>query len=149
MGSTREFSIGGKHGEVSGHPVRLEATVVGTISGYLHSFPQASGPPSLRDAGSVASLRAGGIDIVVSSKRCQCLSPSIFTDLGIELTDKQTIVVKSAQHFHGAFAPMAGDIIYMSGRGAVPTDPRLVPYHQLETSRLYPWVHDPLSVDKG
>ena len=48
-----------------------------------------------------------GIDIALISQRSQVLATEHFTGLGITLTDKQLIVVKSAQHFHARFAPLA------------------------------------------
>ncbi len=95
-------------------------------------------------AGDVVALRCGGIDLIVSSQRCQCFSPSIFTDLGIEPQKKQLLIVKSVQHFYGAFSPIAGEVIYMAAPGAVSPDPRGIEYHRVDTSCLYPWTDAPL-----
>jgi microcystin degradation protein MlrC len=94
--------------------------------------------------GDVAAVHCDGIDIVVSSERCQCYSPSIFSDLGIDPKNKRILVVKSAQHFYGAFAPLAHEVIYMAAPGAVAPDPRLISYRRLDTRRMYPWAADPL-----
>jgi microcystin degradation protein MlrC len=77
----------------------------------------------------------------------QCFCPSIFTDLGINPRDKQVLVPKSYQHFYGAFAPLAAEIIYMAAPGAVTPDPRRNPYQHLDTSNLYPWVPEPVLMD--
>jgi microcystin degradation protein MlrC len=99
----------------------------------------------LYPVGDVVALRCGGIDIVVGSERTQCFSPSIFTDLGIDPTRKRILVPKSAQHFYGAFAPIAAEVIYMAAPGAIPPDPRRIPYRRVDISRMYPWVEDPLA----
>lgn len=144
-GATLPVRLGGKAGVTSGDPLDLEVVVLATLDNYMHAFPQLLGPPSLWPAGDVAALRCKGIDIVVSSKRCQCFAPSIFTDLGIDPQRKRVLVVKSAQHFYGAFAPIAAEVIYMAASGAVPPDPRLLSYRRLDASRLYPWAQDPLA----
>jgi microcystin degradation protein MlrC len=110
----------------------------------MHRFPQQGGEPGLLRAGDVVALRCGTIDIIVSSERCQCFCPSIFSDLGIDPTRKRMLIPKSAQHFFGAFSRLAAEVIYMAGPGAVPPDPRQISYRRLETRNLYPWNEDPL-----
>jgi microcystin degradation protein MlrC len=110
---------------------------------WMHKLPQLTGKPVLFPLGDVAALRCGGIDVVVSSVRCQCYCPSIFSELGIEPGCKRLLVVKSAQHFYSTFSPIAAEVIYMAAPGAVPTDPRLNRYRRLDTSNLYPWVAEP------
>jgi microcystin degradation protein MlrC len=139
------IKLGGKLGRFSGDPVDIEATVISILEDYMHVFPLQSGEKDLNPLGSVVALRCGSIDIVASSKRCQCFSPSIFNDLGIDPTRKRLLVAKSAQHFYGAFAPIAAEILYMAAPGALPTDPRLIPHRRLNTQRLFPWKEDPLA----
>lgn len=144
-GATLPVRLGGKMGPSSGDPIDIKATVVSILCRYMHAWPQQSGAPMLYPAGDVVALRCGSIDIVVSSERCPCFSPSIFSDLGIDPLRKRLLILKSNQHFYGAFAPIASEVIYMSAPGAVPVDPRQIPYRRLDTTRLYPWVNDPLA----
>ena len=130
-------------GPLSGQPIDVEVCVLAALDDYMHAFPQQSGNPKFYPVGDVVALRCGGIDIVVGSERCQCFSPSIFTDLGIDPKSKRVIVVKSFQHFYAAFAPIAGEVIYMAAPGADQPDPRQISYRHLDTTRLYPWVDDP------
>jgi microcystin degradation protein MlrC len=123
----------------------MEVTILSILDDYIHAFPQRSGEPLLYPTGDVIALRCGSIDIVVSSKRCQCFCPSIFSDLGIDPKLKRLLIPKSAQHFYEAFAPIAGEVIYMAASGAVPPDPRQISYRRLDTSRLYPWAEDPFA----
>jgi microcystin degradation protein MlrC len=144
IGATLNVSLGGKMGSFSGVPLDIRVTVRSMLEHYMHSFPQESGDPLLYLAGDVVALRGGGIDLVVSSERCQCFSPSIFTDLGIDPTRKRLLVAQSVQHFYGAFAPIAGEVIYMAARGAVSPDPRLIGYRRFDPSNVFPWADDPL-----
>ena len=144
-GTTLPVRLGGKLGRTSGLPIDLDVTVLALREDYLHPFPQHGGEPWWFRCGDVAALRCRGIDIVVSSERCQCFSPSIFSDLGIEPIGKRILVVKSMQHFHGTFAPIAGEVIYMAAPGAVAPDPRQITFRRLNTARLYPWAADPLA----
>jgi microcystin degradation protein MlrC len=145
-GAVLPVRLGGKSGPSSGDPVDIEVTVVSILADYIHQFPQQSGAPALFPAGTVVALRCGTIDIVVSSERCQCFCPSIFSDLGIDPSRKRLLIPKSVQHFYRAFAPIAGEVIYMATPGAVAPDPKLIPYHRLDKSNMYPWVENPLAL---
>ena len=146
VGTTLPLRLGGKLCPSSGEAVDIEVTVIALRDRYMHGFPQQGTDPLLYCAGDVAALRCGSIDIVVSSQRCQCFSPDIFRDLGIDPERKKVLIPKSYQHFQGAFSPLAREIIYMAAPGAVPPDPRQIPYRRLDTSRLYPWVENPFRV---
>lgn len=144
VGTRLQVRLGGKTGPSSGIPLDIDVTVRSIREDYTHIFPQRSGQALEVSVGDVVALSCGGIDVVVGSKRCQCFDPAIFTDFGIDAVRKRLLLVKSAQHFHGTFAPIAGEIIYMSAPGAVPPDPRQISYRQLNTSRLYPWSNEPI-----
>jgi microcystin degradation protein MlrC len=143
VGATLPVRLGGKLGPASGDPVDLEVKVHSLLQNYFHTNPQQSGAARQYPLGDVVALRHGGVDLVVASRRCQCFSPKIFSDLGIDPVLKHVLLVKSAQHFYNAFAEISCEIIYMSAPGAVPPDPRLVPYRHLDTESLYPWCDDP------
>jgi microcystin degradation protein MlrC len=143
-GARLHVRLGGKTGPSSGDPLDIDVTVRAILEDYMHVFPQRSGPPFEYAVGNVVTLSCRGVDIVVGSKRCQCFDPGIFTDLGIDTARKRLLLVKSTQHFYGAFAPIAGEIIYMAAPGAVPPDPRQIRYQQLDITRLYPWLKEPI-----
>ena len=50
------------------------------------------------------------------------------TGLGLTLLDKRLLVVKSMQHFHTAFAPLAREVMYVATPGAVNPDVTALPY---------------------
>jgi microcystin degradation protein MlrC len=143
-GARLPIRLGGKMGPFSGDPVDIDVKVLSVLDNYVHAFPQMSGKPVLFALGDVAALRCGSIDLVVSSLRCQCYCASIFSDLGIDPKAKRLLIPKSAQHFYGAFASIASEVIYMAAPGAVPPDPKRISYRRLETQKLYPWAQNPL-----
>jgi len=143
VGSQLRVRLGGKLSALSGDPIDLDCMVGSVRSGFLNEFPQETGLPLLYPLGDIVLLRADGIDIVVSSQRGQCFSPTVFTELGVDISSKKLLVVKSYQHFHGAFSSIASEIIYMAAQGAVPPDPRLLDFNKLSTRNLFPWSKNP------
>src|SRR5205085_875420 len=94
-GATLPVRLAGKMGSSSGEPVDMEVTVLSTRDNYMQVWPQQSGQPLSYPVGDVVALRRGGIDMVVGSLRCQCLSPTIFSDFGIDPRRKRVLIAKS------------------------------------------------------
>ena len=94
--------------------------------------------------GDAVALHCRGIDIVANSARRQVFSPMVFTELGINPTQKKLLVVKSAQHFYAGFEPIASEIIYMSAPGAIAPRFTEIPYRRVDTHK-FPWVDDPFA----
>lgn len=160
VGNGLSVHLGGKLTVTSGDPVALTVEVLAIKNNHQHSWPQQSGDPIKTPLGDTAALRviiSGGetgssigcpkeneaIDIIVSSERCQCFSPCIFTDFGIDPARKRILIPKSTQHFYGAFAPIAQEVIYMAAPGAVAPNVEANPYQKMETKDKYPWVENP------
>jgi microcystin degradation protein MlrC len=95
--------------------------------------------------GNTVALRVNGIDIVLISNRTQTFSPEVFTNLGIDPTKRRLVIVKSTQHFYGRFAPIAAEVLYISGPGAVQPDFKHIPYKHADTNQ-YPLVDNPMAV---
>ena len=85
---------------------------------------------------------AGAVDIVVNDHRTQGFSPECFTSAGIDLRKPRALIVKSSQHFHAGFAPIADDILYVSAPGTGPMDMRTITYGRV-TRPLWPRVANP------
>ena len=155
IGSQLNIRLGGKLGPTSGDPLDLTVTVSGIQQDYQHRFPQIDletgkeSEPIYLPAGDVVALHCQGIDILVSSERAQCFSPCIFSDLGINPNDKSLLVVKSTQHFYGAFAPIASEVIYMAAPGAVSPIMQQIPYQRMRTDNKYPWVENPFMTEEN
>ena len=84
------------------------------------------GAPIAWDTGT--AIRIGLLDIVLASTRAQTFSPPVFTDLGIDLSTKTLVVVKSSNHFHAAFAPIAASVLYLDSGGPYPPDASKIAY---------------------
>ena len=59
------------------------------------------------------------------------MGTDVFTQLGCDLAAKRIVVVKSAQHFHGAFAKVAGYILYAGAAGAATPHYATLPYRKI------------------
>ncbi|TQV66979.1 M81 family metallopeptidase [Exilibacterium tricleocarpae] len=138
-GQTISVNLGGKMGSFSGNTLELVAAVSGIKRNYNHLWPQRGSAAVKYPAGDVIALRYKSIDIIVSSKRVQCFAPGIFADLGVDVTDKDVLIVKSTQHFQGAFSAIASRIIYMAAPGAVSPDILAIPYKKMPTQDKFPW----------
>jgi len=82
--------------------------------------------------GAAVSVEFQGIAVVLTSVRCQALGPDLFSNLGIDPSQRKTVVVKSSQHFYAGFAPIAASIIYCATPGNVQMDLAQVPYTKIE-----------------
>ncbi len=134
-GAKLRVRLGGKMGTISGDPLDLECTVIQARQNVLQHFSGATG--SIGDA---ASIRVGGIDIIVASLRNQVRSPDVFTGLGIDPSSKKIIVVKSKNHFRAEFEKIAKEIIYLSTEGALSPDIASIPYTRIRRPK---WPLDP------
>jgi microcystin degradation protein MlrC len=83
-----------------------------------------------------------GLHILLSSIRTQTYGTDAFTGMGITLEDKRLIVVKSTQHFHAQFAPLAKGVFYVSTPGALTLDFAGIPY-RLRSLDFWPRIEDP------
>lgn len=125
-GVTADLRIGGKMGPMSGDPVDLRVRVGKIAPNATQVFGQGTG--KLGD--SVALHGPNGIDIVAITHRTQTFSPHVFTNVGIDPAQKKILVVKSMQHFHAGFAPIAAKILYVSAPGALVPDMAQIPYQR-------------------
>lgn len=138
VGTRLDLRIGGKLGRTSGQPLDLRVTV--------RSLTEAH---SQRGLGAVWPLGTSVrietdqlIDIVLTSVRSQAFDPEAFTRLGIRLSDKRMIVVKSTQHFYERFAPLASRVIYVAAPGALDSRFETLPYENRPLN-YWPRVPDP------
>jgi microcystin degradation protein MlrC len=118
-GARLQLRIGGKVGPLSGDPLDAEVEVMALARDLRQSF----GPSQQRlgDAARVKLLdpRAPGIEIVLNTHRAQAMGRELFTGLGLDPADKRLLVLKSSQHFHAAFAPIARAVFYIGGPGVM------------------------------
>jgi microcystin degradation protein MlrC len=136
-GATLRLRIGGKVSAMSGRPVDVEARVLKIIHDAKVTYGDGKMP-----MGDAVLLDAGGVHIVINTIRTQTFNPDAFTQFGIELRDYRTVVLKSAQHFHAGFAPVADRIIYAVAEGTSSPDFRALPLPRAGRP-LWPQVEDP------
>jgi microcystin degradation protein MlrC len=137
LGAVLDLRVGGKCGVASGAPVDLRVTVMGLAEQVTQRFgdaPVAMGPS--------AWVRAEGIDLVLCSLRTQTFHPEAMSALGLDPSAQRILIVKSNQHFHAGFAPIAADILYASSPGALSQDFANFPYSK-RTGRYWPRDEDP------
>ena len=133
-GSQFDLRLGGKMGPSSGRPLDLPVTVTKVVPDARQTFGSGANR-SVSSLGDAVALRAGGIDIVANSVRTQTLGSDAFTSLGIDPRTKQILVVKSMQHFHAAFAPLARQILYVDTPGALISDLTRIPFRKADRSQ--------------
>lgn len=141
-GAELELRIGGKIGPMSGDPLDLRVTVSKIVPNMFQEWPQGKNRPLQIGCGDSVALHCQGIDIVVNSKRSQVFSPQVFSNLGIDPTERKILVVKSTQHFYAAFEPIAAEIIYTSPPGAIAPNMKAIPFERVDMHK-FPWVDDP------
>ncbi|MBL8697324.1 MAG: M81 family metallopeptidase [Alphaproteobacteria bacterium] len=128
-GATITIDLGGKL--VPGHKPFRGSFVVEALS----DGPFKLTGPMLRgntgNLGKVAQLRIGGVRVVVSEGRTQCLDQAYFRHAGIEPKDHRLVVVKSTNHYRADFAPMAERIVEVAAPGLSSMDPASLPFTKL------------------
>jgi microcystin degradation protein MlrC len=126
VGAEIPLRFAGKAAPSSGRPIDATVLVTGATGDLVVPFAQ-----SWVSLGAAAAIRIGNLDIVLASTRAQTFSPPVFTDLGIDLAAKQIVVVKSSNHFHAAFAPIAASVLYLDSGGPYPPDASKIPYTKI------------------
>ena len=127
LGAVFPLRFGGKTGPASGVPVDAEVTVAGLARDCHQSF----GPTQVK-LGDCACVRAGGIDVVLITNRTQALGLELFRNVGVEPTQRKLLVVKSTNHFHAAFGPIAAQVLYVDSDGPLPRDYARIPYARVQ-----------------
>lgn len=125
-GNTISLRFGGKAASTSGPPIDAELIVRAVTDDLLIPFEQ-----SMVSLGPAAAITIGNLDVVLSSGRAQTFSPQVFENLGIELTQKKIVVVKSSNHFFAAFAPIAAEVLYLDTGGPYPSDVNKIEFRKL------------------
>jgi len=116
-GNRVQIALGGKFGSCSGRTIRTDARVLRVTQDTYQS-----GIGFEVKLGLAVALEIGGNTIIVNTVRGQVLSPTCFTDLGIDISKTRALVVKSTQHFFDQFAPIARKVYYCETKGLMALD---------------------------
>ncbi|MBL8361670.1 MAG: M81 family metallopeptidase [Rubrivivax sp.] len=130
-GARLPLRLGGKVGPMSGDPVDADCTVV-ALKHEMVMTGLGGTPMALGDC---ALVEMQGVQVVLISQRNQAMGTDLFTGLGVDLTRQRVVVVKSSQHFHAAYAPIASRVIYADAPGSVSTDLSALPYRKVRRPR--------------
>jgi microcystin degradation protein MlrC len=133
-GATLPLRFAGKTGPASGQPIDAEVEIRRVVRGATQTFGQ-----SVVDMGDCAAVRVGGIDIVLTTRRRQAFGRDLFGNLGIDLAAKKIVVVKSTNHFHASFAPLAKEVLYVDSDGPLPRDLRRLNFRKIDRPK---WPFD-------
>ncbi len=142
IGSTLDLRLGGKLGPASGPPIDLRVRVAGLARDA--TIPFGAGTITLAAAGDMAAFEVGGIAIICCSLRTQCFSTAAFTNVGVDPAARAVVVVKSMQHFHASFAPIAEDVLYVKAPGAVTPDVTALDYAKARRDQ-WPFIENPFA----
>lgn len=118
IGDEITISIGGKTDpDVGGGPLQVTGYVkaINTEGNFVYEGPMFTGLSASTGTSICFSVR--GIDIMIVSGRMQMLDQNIFRMVGIEPAEKSTVVVKSMQHFKGAFGGIASEVLITDAGG--------------------------------
>ena len=140
VGTTIQVRLGGKTDNRHGDPVQGKALVKTLSNGdFTYRGPMFQG---VKDSlGPTATLVVGGVEVVVSSERRQCLDREMPKIAGIELSDYRLLVLKSAVHFRADFGDVASRIFDADTPGIHRSDFNAYEYEHLRRP-IYPIDQD-------
>ncbi|MBO1040592.1 M81 family metallopeptidase [Brucella pituitosa] len=138
-GAVIDLRIGGKSGPQAGEPIDARVTVMKVLPEGWQSFGLSRvtlGPSA------VVRIEGTEIDVILNTNRTQTFEPDIFSNIGIDPMRKDILIVKSTNHFHAGFAPIAAEIIYVDAPSSYPVNPRATNYQKM-TRPIWPRVDNP------
>jgi microcystin degradation protein MlrC len=138
IGHEADFALGSRSGLRGHRPFegrfRVEALGTGKIIG--------TGPfyrGSHMELGPMASLRIGGVRVVVVSRKQQAADQAMFRHVGVEPTEAKILVLKSSVHFRADFQPIASHVLVAAAPGPNEADHLKFGYRRLRSGvRLTP-----------
>lgn len=123
VGRRLSLRIGGKMCAASGQPLDLDVQVAAIDRDAWQSFAGAKGP-----LGTVVTLVADGMALLISDRRAQCYDAGVFERAGVDLSLCRVVLVKSMQHFRASFEPLANRVILTTTPGTHPFDLKSIAY---------------------
>ena len=136
VGARLALRIGGKVSPLSGDPVDAECGVLALRPDMTMTGLGGLSVP----LGDCALVETAGVKIVLTSLRTQAFGTDLFTGLGVDLARERIVVVKSSQHFHAAYAPIASKVVYVDAPGSVSARLDALPYRRIRRPK---WPIDP------
>jgi microcystin degradation protein MlrC len=128
VGARLPLRIGGKIAPLSGDPVDA-MWEVRALARDMVMTGLAGTPAKLGDS---VLLACDGVEVVLTTYRCQAFGLDLFTQLGCDPAQRRLVVVKSSQHFRAAYAPITERIIMVDAPGVVTRDFTKLPYRKIK-----------------
>ena len=135
VGATLDIRVGGKVSRFSGKPLDVRAEVLALKRDAMQDGLSGTRAP----LGDVAVVKIDGVRVVLNTYRTQGFGTDLFTQFGIDLAETKLIVVKSSQHFHAKFGPIASEVIYVETPGVVTANFTALPYTRARRS-IWPFA---------
>lgn len=138
-GSTLALHLGGRSSERAGPALAVTARVLWagakrySVSGTYQQGVEV-------DLGLTALLDVNGILISVVSEFAFAVDGDPFTIFGLKPQDFDIIVLRSKTHFRHFYESIAQEIIIVDTPDYGPADLTLLPYQQLDTSQVFPFI---------
>ena len=139
VGARMKVRLGGKICAESGDTVDLDVTVRAIREGMTQKLGDAD-----MAMGTGVWLDADGVHLIVSSVRTQNFAPSVYTDLGIDITEMKALIPKSTNHFYQNFEKVSPQVIHVRSPGAVTPDMTIIPFTKRD-GNFWPKVEDPFN----
>ncbi|MCE8538106.1 M81 family metallopeptidase [Ruegeria pomeroyi] len=139
VGARMRVRLGGKICAESGEAVDLDVTVRAIREGMTQELGESDMP-----MGTGVWLDADGVHLIVSSIRTQNFAPTVYTDLGLDLTEMRAVIPKSTNHFYQNFERISPEVIHVRTPGTVTPDMTIIPFTKRD-GNYWPKVENPSS----
>lgn len=139
VGARMKVRLGGKICKESGEAVDLDVNVRAIRENMIQKMGESDMP-----MGTGVWLDADGVHLVVSSLRTQNFSPSVYTELGIDITEMKALIPKSTNHFYQNFQRISPQVIHVRTPGAVTPDMTIIPFTKRD-GNFWPKVENPFN----
>ncbi|MCE8556427.1 M81 family metallopeptidase [Ruegeria pomeroyi] len=138
-GTRMRVRLGGKICAESGEAVDLDVTVRAIREGMTQKLGESDMP-----MGTGVWLDADGVHLIVSSIRTQNFAPTVYTDLGLDLTEMRAVIPKSTNHFYQNFERISPEVVHVRTPGTVTPDMTIIPFTKRD-GNYWPKVENPFS----
>ncbi|MCE8523588.1 M81 family metallopeptidase [Ruegeria sp. 1NDH52C] len=139
VGARLRVRLGGKICKESGDAVDLDVTVRAIRENMTQKLGETDMP-----MGTGVWLDADGVHLIVSSLRTQNFSPSVYTDLGIDITQMRALIPKSTNHFYQNFERISPQVVHVRTPGTVTPDMTIIPFTKRD-GNFWPKVENPFN----
>ena len=120
VGNKIELSIGGRHGDLHGSPLKVSAKIRTITDGRITLTHMMRGLKL--NLGPSVGIKVGEVDIVITSQPQQTFDAEIFKLHGIDPLACTVVGLKSAIHFRACFRDTAAEILTADSPGLTTID---------------------------